>query len=71
MEAVDEKEERRWCRGEGVGLHETELEVLSGRAHDLGRESGRSVRSTQSYGMGSSPVHAVIISEMSRWPKCT
>ena len=71
MEAVGEKEELRWCRGEGVGLSEMELEAISGRAHNLGRESECSVRSTQSCCMDSSTVHAGVISEMSLWPKCT
>ena len=71
MEAVHEKGELRWCRGEGVGLSEIELEAICGRAHNLGRESERRVTSTPSCCMGSRIVHVGIISEMPLWPKCT
>ena len=71
METVHEKGELRWCRGEGIRLSEMELEAISGRAHNLGRESELSVRSTQSCCIGSRTVHAGVISEMSLWPKCT
>ena len=69
MEAVHEKGELRWCRGEGVGLSDMELEAISGKAHNLGRESERSMKSTESCCLGSRRVHAGIISEMSLWPK--